>query len=230
MDRSRLKSWKRFFRRKKHHYQTGGEQKLDLPPFVYDKLPVGTIRLLTPEPITNSRGHPTGHAWRLQHASLSDKEIQFDALSYVWGSQDEILPISLDDKCLRVHHNLYTALPYLATRGKQGTCMRPIWIDAICINQEDEEEKSEQIASMHRIYRHAEKVWVWLGLSENQDRIPEAIELLPSIKLAGLEAYEIFPGDRDQIVEKFGLSNLEPALWDATLHILMNPWYRRVWV
>jgi hypothetical protein len=230
MDRARLKSWKRFFRRKKRHDQTGGEQELDLPPFIYGKLPAGTIRLLTPEPITNSRGQPTEYAWRMQIASLSDKEIHFDALSYVWGSQDETFLLSLDEKFLRVHHNLYAALPYLVNRGKQGTCMRPIWIDAICINQEDEEEKSEQIASMHRIYRQAEKVWVWLGLSENQDRIPEAIELLPSIRLAGIEADQDTSIPEDQIADVFGLSDLEPALWDATFHILMNPWYRRVWV
>jgi hypothetical protein len=230
MYRAKLESWKRLFKSKKHRTQKRAEQEPKLPLLIYGKLPPGTIRLLTPEPVPISSEQPSGYAWRMQIASLSDEDIQFDALSYVWGPQDETFPISLDGKFLHIHHNLYTALPYLATRGKRGICQRPIWIDAICINQEDEEEKSEQIASMHRIYRHAEKVWVWLGLAEKQERIPEAIDLLEPIGLAGMKAEERFPILGGDIADICGLSGLDPALWDATLHILLNPWFSRVWV
>ncbi|KAF1829096.1 hypothetical protein BDW02DRAFT_510766, partial [Decorospora gaudefroyi] len=76
----------------------------------------------------------------------------FDALSYVWGSQAESFPFTLNGCISHVHHNLHTALPYLVRRG-DARLVRPIWIDAICINQTDKKEKMVQIRLMNKVYR-----------------------------------------------------------------------------
>jgi len=55
--------------------------------------------------------------------------------------------------------NLFMALCYLGTFGITGW----LWIDAICINQTDVEEKSDLICQMDRIYSNAAKVIGWLG-------------------------------------------------------------------
>lgn len=220
-----------------------------LPPFVYTKLVPGTIRVLVPR---SSRSY-SGHAWHLRTVRMGDKDLVFDALSYCWGLLAEMYPISVGGRRLDVHQNLYHALPYLVgrERGRPTTVdlddeldefaahqERPIWIDAICINQSDEEEKTEQIGWMHKIYGWAETVWVWLGIGEEQEKIPEAIRLLHTIIEAGrgihdaveeLEAVQRYAVG-EKIVVSHGLNDLEPSIWSAIVHLLANPWFSRVWV
>ena len=142
-------------------------------PFAYDLLPPGYIRLLTPDPVDDS----DGYSWSLEVVSLDQPDFVFEALSYVWGSQSETYPIRCNGRSLHVHHNPFTTLPYLSRRGDIPP-VQAIWIDAICINQEDQEEKRVQIQLMGQLYRTAKKVWVWLGLAEHQEIIPGAVDVL----------------------------------------------------
>ncbi|KAH9207808.1 heterokaryon incompatibility protein-domain-containing protein, partial [Leptodontidium sp. 2 PMI_412] len=86
----------------------------------------------------------------------------YEALSYVWGTPDPTLDILCNGKAIPVGPNLYSALRHL--RGGYGT--RIIWIDAICINQADSDERSKQVLFMNAIYRKAQHVTVWLGEHE----------------------------------------------------------------
>ncbi|KAH7092431.1 heterokaryon incompatibility protein-domain-containing protein [Paraphoma chrysanthemicola] len=200
-----------------------------LPPFTYSSLAAGSIRLL----VSSKSEDPDGYVWSLRVAHLDDEDLQFDALSYVWGSQVDTYPIIVDSKCARVHHNLYMALPYLVQHMKENGD-RPMWIDAICINQEDEAEKFEQIARMHKIYGQAETVWAWLGVANKQDRIHEATELLTNISKAGYEVsrqVKIYqPAAAKKARDTYGLSSIEPDVWSAVTHLLENPWYTRMWI
>jgi hypothetical protein len=99
---------------------------------------------------------------KLQHSNL-DKIPSYKALSYVWGDPGETLPILVDGKRYHVTANCHAAL--LRRRQRGVGCL---WIDAICINQSDDEEKSLQVARMRDIYHAAEEVIVWLGKSEAQ--------------------------------------------------------------
>jgi hypothetical protein len=104
--------------------------------FSYSTLPLvdGDIRLLEPT------DEADGLHWSIRTASLDSQELEYDALSYVWGSPAQNFPIICNGYSFHVHGNLYSALPFLAQRYK-GANSRPIWIDAICINQKDDEEK-----------------------------------------------------------------------------------------
>lgn len=203
------------------------DQQPELPPFTYSPLAPGSIRLLLPDP----SGEPSGHTWSLQTVSLASSDLQFDALSYVWGAQDEVFPIILDGRRSHVHQNLHTALPYLTRRG-DCNITRPIWIDAICINQVDEEEKMTQIQLMNRIYRQAAKVWAWLGISEHQEKIPEAIALLVAFSdLRGnWEEPSISDEEMPTVLRTVDLDRWSPADWSALTHLINNDWYRRLWV
>ena len=80
--------------------------------------------------------------------NLDDPDVKYDALSYTWFIDSDIgqptkgrmQTIVCNNGVLEVHQNLYNALLQLREVGKA----RLIWIDAICINQEDKEEKSKQ--------------------------------------------------------------------------------------
>lgn len=94
----------------------------------------------------------------------------YEALSYVWGGEDKPQSILIDNKALKVTQNLYTAL--LHFRNRQ--CPRLLWVDAICIDQETDEEKEHQIQLMAAIYAGASRVLVWLG--EAQDKSDQALK------------------------------------------------------
>ena len=101
-------------------------------------------------------------------ADLTSPDLQFEALSYVWGASDdapssrERLPrplIHLDGHELPITVNLARALRALRLRD----AVRFIWVDAISINQDDAHERGHQVTLMSSIYRNATQVIIWLG-------------------------------------------------------------------
>lgn len=102
-------------------------------------------------------------ACTLTARSLLSRPI-YKCLSYVWGPPQVRHKILLNGQVRKINTNLYLAL-------KQLRCIlrgAPIWIDALCINQEDLDEKGEQVKMMGIIYAEAAEVLVWLG-SRPQD-------------------------------------------------------------
>jgi len=130
----------------------------------------------------------------------------YETLSYVWGSEDKPRSIIIDNRNLHVTQNLYTAL----LRLRNHTCSRIIWVDAICIDQENKKEKGSQIPLMAEIYAKASRVVVWLGEAEGDgDRALEAIRLTGEKSAKSPDA-EVF----QQAIRK----------------LLQRPWFRRIWV
>ncbi|KAI8948589.1 heterokaryon incompatibility protein-domain-containing protein [Xylaria longipes] len=95
----------------------------------------------------------------LRKVSL-DSFSDFDALSYVWGDVSTKLPIKVNGEAFLITANLETALRALRKPRKR----RSIWVDALCINQEDVDEKNIQVPQMGRLYSTARSVVAWLGL------------------------------------------------------------------
>ncbi|KAF2826116.1 hypothetical protein CC86DRAFT_276577, partial [Ophiobolus disseminans] len=93
-----------------------------------------------------------------------DDQPHFTALSYVWGNDPPThrcfqLFVECEGAKLQVTANCHSALRHL--RKKLGKMT--IWVDAVCINQFDLAEKSQQIPLMSNIFSRAEIVYVWLG-------------------------------------------------------------------
>ncbi|KAG7010143.1 hypothetical protein G7Y79_00001g004150 [Physcia stellaris] len=145
--------------------------------YQYEQLPDQHVRLLT-------LLHP-GQFEREIRLSLAcvlldiDRPPSYHALSYVWGDTDRIKSIIVElgeeDYIHKVTDNLYTALKYLRSTDQ----VRTLWIDAICIHQENAEERSAQVARMADIYRSASKVIIWLGPAGDNSDI--AMKTLSSI-------------------------------------------------
>jgi hypothetical protein len=87
---------------------------------------------------------------------------KYEALSYTWGSEDSQNAILLDGKTFLVRDNLWEALIRLRMRDEE----RVLWIDAICINQDDISERNQQVRIMPHIYTRAQVVLVWLGSAD----------------------------------------------------------------
>jgi hypothetical protein len=93
-------------------------------------------------------------------AMLDRAKNTFDALSYEWGPPDSPREdIKLQDQIISIGENLWYALHCL----RDQTSLIDLWIDGLCINQEDPLEKSHQVGMMGEIYKAASFVRVWLG-------------------------------------------------------------------
>lgn len=137
-----------------------------MPASIYAALPTANfmIRLLKlqPSPDRCSAIHCSLISYSL--ATRRSGAHLFEALSYEWGSQDNqqtIFVHSGSALChpLHVTRNLHAALIHL----RDPLLERVLWIDAVCINQRDDDEKGHQVALMARIYGLAQRVVVWLG-------------------------------------------------------------------
>ncbi|KAM0420948.1 hypothetical protein ACHAPT_011338, partial [Fusarium lateritium] len=91
--------------------------------------------------------------------ALLDDSPKYEALSYAWGDPLDCRPIEVDGKRKSITVNLYHALRRL--RYPQDE--RRLWVDAVCINQDDHVEKSHQVSLMQKIYSSTEKAILWLG-------------------------------------------------------------------
>ena len=94
----------------------------------------------------------------LKLVSLDDAPV-YEALSYVWGVDPPSIKIVCNGQRLKIRPELSYALVRL--RLKHTT--RIVWADALCINQDDNQEKSHQVPLMSKIFSRATKVNVWLG-------------------------------------------------------------------
>ena len=172
---------------------------------------------------------------------LSDPEAErYEALSYYWGTELADREIKIEDldhnknrppskgwrtylkavrpKSFFIPPNLHTALTHL--RDSQRNIF--LWVDALCINQEDEKEKSMQVQQMARIYSRARRVLVWLGPSKGtpknrQDKCEEAIDFIDEIlNLASFDAKVKDEGS--------------PPKWAALVELMRCDWFSRRWV
>jgi hypothetical protein len=90
-----------------------------------------------------------------------DTAPSYEALSYVWGTPDPSTDVYI--RCNGEATVIRSGLAGALKRLRLATSTRIIWVDAICINQDDKEEKSYQLPLMGIIYSSARRVIVWLG-------------------------------------------------------------------
>ncbi|KAM7185053.1 Heterokaryon incompatibility protein (HET) domain containing protein [Naviculisporaceae sp. PSN 640] len=100
-----------------------------------------------------------------------DANPQYRALSYVWGDTNNQPAITVNGLEFHVTKNLFVALRRLRPdpgNHHGGNDIEPLllWVDAICIDQGNNEEKSAQVAMMARIYASCHECFVWLGEQE----------------------------------------------------------------
>lgn len=84
---------------------------------------------------------------------------KINADSYVWGTTKHDVPAIVSDLPFVVTTILDCALRHLRYKDREQT----LWVDAICINQENPLGKGAQVQLMGQVFSEADKVLVWLG-------------------------------------------------------------------
>jgi hypothetical protein len=144
------------------------------------------------------------------HISLEvvslDHRPNYEALSYVWGTIRSPRPILVNGHPMKITENLDCALRYLRYRE---AFPRVLWIDALCINQKNLEERSHQVNLMSGIYAGASDVLIWLSPHANQFN-----------RLMRYLTYHVLPTSSQDHWELFK----EIVRWSKL------SWFSRVWV
>ncbi|PKK43139.1 hypothetical protein CI102_13571 [Trichoderma harzianum] len=140
---------------------------------------------------------------------------KFEALSYMWGTEKADDAITLNGHPFEVGKNLLDALHFLRSQAMFKKTCHLFWIDAICINQSDVEERNRQVRIMDQIYFRADTVVVWLGskYSEFQREMISELKLEESEKL-GEGSPQIGNSTQQKMVR----------------HLRTDPYWDRLWI
>ncbi|KAF2867959.1 heterokaryon incompatibility protein-domain-containing protein, partial [Massariosphaeria phaeospora] len=142
------------------------------------------------------------------HVNLLDKPA-FEALSYTWATQSGDASLSqiiyCDQRPIMITRNCEAALRRLRKRAGR----RLLWVDAICINQNNEEEKNHQVGLMDVIYSSASQVLIYLGICS------------PSID-------RVF--DYDKVFDYLSGATVTVPYDHDMRELLRRRWFERVWV
>ncbi|KUI74124.1 Heterokaryon incompatibility protein 6, OR allele [Cytospora mali] len=135
-------------------------------------------RSLRPSEIRLVRLQPA-RSWRIKcdifHCRL-DEAPAYTAISYAWGDAEDKRSIELDNVSIPITTSLHGALEALRKRGQEDVF---VWADALCIDQQNGDEKSQQLRLMTAIYTRAKCVAIWLG--PERDNSTLAAELLEKV-------------------------------------------------
>lgn len=177
----------------------------------------------------------------IHHASLMTCP-SYHALSYVWGDgssgHHQKTTLQLDGVEISATKNLLDALRQLRHSIAGGGEQLCVWIDALCINQADVAERSQQVSMMRDIYSSAERVIIWLG--EADDGSDEAFDALSSIVNDDATSNAHPAASEDKATKAAvedasrGDENRSAVMRRCSSFLITiaerRPWFRRTWI
>lgn len=173
---------------------------------------------------------------RLKTVVLSESHIpRYQALSYAWGSTENHVNVCIEGvdggSSLAVTRNLEEALQYLRYSDVRS---RVLWIDAICIDQQNIPERSQQVARMGDIFTEAMGVIVWLGAwSDDSTLALKALNSLASEIHVHWPTHVVTPllGDDDDSWSQEPLPfHSKREIMDSIIWLLDRAWFSRLWI
>lgn len=216
-------------------------------PFSYSPLGHSELRLIKID--------PGQHDERVRCSMITRRistqsDWTYQALSYTWGDGTRKVPIFLNGQDFLVTTNLEDGLRHMRCKTwSKSLDQLPLWIDAICINQEDSDERDVQVRRMKSIYEQAERVIIWLGSYNertdetfrldlnrwNIDGVEENSEAMArsAIVLALLLKEEADPAKKStevsiRLADCIHANNSQ--VWVQLARLFHRPWFERLWI
>ncbi|KAM0228241.1 hypothetical protein ACHAPO_010889 [Fusarium lateritium] len=192
--------------------------------FIYLPLDTGCIRLLRLPPSTAIVQELEVISFQLAQAP------SYNALSYCWGDLDRSRSIRCNGQSLMITSHLEEGLNSLRSLQHQTEW---IWVDQICINQDDKAERAIQVDMMKEIYSSSLGTIIWLGSSvPGLDKLLALVNTMSSFHKADINPTGTRKRSRYTKEEflKLGLPAAQSPAWSAFGEILCRPWFIRSWV
>lgn len=166
----------------------------------------------------------------------SSRGPSYEALSYTWRSDypDEYAIVQREDGKKETALLQIGGNPALALRSlRYKDTVRTLWVDSICINQRNTEERTQQVARMAAIYKSASRVVVWLGAASGDSEL--AMKTLYYLGQQVVYAKDNWLLTRPGGVEGFWCEGkcvlpYGDEVWTAIDNLLARPWFTRVWI
>lgn len=152
--------------------------------------------------------------------------IEYDALSYTWDGNHKAHEIEVNGSRMGVTKNLLLALENLQKSDED----RILWIDAICIDQDNDKERGHQVRQMGSIYTNAKQVIIWLGPATlSTDSVFDAMSRFEEETIGYTDKdWEILDEQRRKILG-FEFSAM-PQQRIGFSDLVARPWFDRVWI
>lgn len=181
-------------------------------PYLYQPLHhQRSIRLLR---LSRNLGDNMTLTGELKVADLDDPDIEYVAVSYNWGTGLRPFKLDISGKSIPMTASLYFALSRLMRVRKRPDWL---WVDAVSINQEDQNEKASQIEMLHDIFQRAAEILAWIGNAEDKSKLAiETIIGLARAQQSGVEGRL----DLGRDLERCAAINA----------LIARPWFRRTWI
>ncbi|KAI0143180.1 HET-domain-containing protein [Xylariaceae sp. FL1272] len=156
----------------------------------------------------------------LDHVLL--EKADYEALSYFWGDPKITQTILVDRRPYPLTINLVCALRYL----RYDALPRTLWIDSLCINQTDIEEREREVKRMRHIYAQARDVLIWIGDYNPYSRY-EVKKLFDKAK-----TFSDFRSIEEQcaLTRKVGYDEIWSFINELRCFLYNRPWFSRMWV
>ncbi|KAF7187837.1 Heterokaryon incompatibility protein 6, OR allele [Pseudocercospora fuligena] len=151
------------------------------------------------------------------------RESQYIALSYCWGTSEMEWDIIINDSTFGLTDNLHSFLQ--AVVAGSVPISTALWVDAICINQQDTKEKGLQVQSMWQVYENAAEVISWIG--EPQPLYETAFKFINDL---GSQAKNVNASSVGKLMETNKLTKPERNVIDAVISLTENGYFQRMWI
>lgn len=159
----------------------------------------------------------------IHHDDLSNHQ-PYHAVSYTWGPPEPTVLIQVGGRQLPVRENLFLFLRTIVAANPDG--IQRLWIDALCIDQNNIEEKNQQVPQMGRIYRGAQSVLIWLGPASG--KIDFAFDAFERVR----KQFDDMQ-DGDVLINPTAFINAMPTGEEfefSILDLLNREYWTRVWI
>lgn len=186
--------------------------------YQYPPLPEGHARFLR---LGGLGAHPLAY---LESHPLS-KPPPYIAISYCWDPTSARRGMFLDTKSFSISETVLEVLNQVQASQHATGSRELLWIDQICINQDDQDEKLDQMYRMGEIYSKASKVFIWLGPTANQsdsalENMRRMVDEVVALNQATATRADLPEDTAATINEDHG---------QYYGHLFMRPWFRRLW-
>ncbi|KAI0203751.1 heterokaryon incompatibility protein-domain-containing protein [Astrocystis sublimbata] len=207
-------------------HPTDKEEQLE--NLTYEKMPPSPIHLIRIVHLL------PGEGWDAIEVVIETTAIDsadYEALSYTWGDQADTYPIICNGRRLDVTRNLKLALRDL----RRPDSPRLLWIDAICINQGDVDDRTQQVSRMRDVYSNAQQTISWLGQTfVGVDIAFALLQRLHDVHHEGVadgtfDFRALLYKDEKIPEESIGTGPSEAEV-SALYKLLDRPYFRRCWI
>lgn len=154
-----------------------------------------------------------------------DASPNYTAISYTWGERILTHKALCDGKQVPVTASVHALCTHLL---ENHDASKTIWIDAICIDQRNPNERAQQVLLMKDIFSRASLTIVWLGEPDEPSLVPSMIQL--GEKIIDMTKRVTPRRLASEDFEKYGLPPIEDLAWKTLAKLFCHPWFERVWI